>query len=158
MGDRVYVYPLENVTIGTAVCDIATMIPGAANGVVLHHIHLEANVSAQGPGFRMRLKRGTAGATVTTGSAGAAATVRPVDPVDAAVVGTYRIGDTTQATSSGSFDTLAGFFWDVALPFDHMPAPEDRERCVALGGLILDLPAVVVSTIISGYVKFALVP
>ena len=155
MGDRVYTLSIENVTIGTAVSDIVNLMPLSANGIVLHHIHLEANVSAEAA-LRMRLKRGSA--TVTVGSGGSAATVSPVDPLDAGVTGTYRVGDTSQATTTGAFTTLAGFYWDVALPFDHLPAPEDRERCAISSALILDLPAVITSTVISGYVKFAVVP
>lgn len=156
MGDRVYTVPIENGTIGTAVQDIFSLLCGAGNGVVLHHIHLEANVSAEAA-LRMRLKRGTA--TVTQGSGGSAPTPAPVDAADASSSGvTAHIGDTTQATTSGAFTTLAGFYWDVALPFDHMPAPEDRETCIASQALILDLPATIASTTISGFVKFAIKP
>jgi hypothetical protein len=155
MGDRVYTIPFENISIGTAVQDIFALIPGAANGITLHHIHLEAAVSSEAS-LRMRLKRGSA--TVSAGSGGSAATVSPVDPADAGVTGTYRLNDTSQATTTGAFTTIAGFQWDVALPFDHLPAPEDRERCAVSGALILDLPATIIATTISGYVKFAEVP
>ena len=154
MGDRVYTMPIDSVTFGTAASDIFTLMGLTVNGIVLHHIHLEANVTAEAA-LRFRLKRLTA--TAVTGSGGAAGTPVPCDPLDAAVVGTYRIGDTAQATG-GATNILAGFYWDVALPFDHLPAPEDRERCSVLSALVLENSAVIVSTVISGYVKFALVP
>ena len=154
MRDRVYVVPFENVTIGTAVADIFSLLAGSAAFIEVHHIHLEANVSAQAA-LRMRLKRGTA--TVAQGSGGTAPTPAPVDDSDAAASGvTVHLDDTTQATTSGAFTTLAGFYWDVSLPFDHLPAPEDREKCKGGEVLVLDLPATIVSTVISGYVKFAL--
>lgn len=156
MGQRVYTVPIENLTIGTAVQDIFSLVTGASNGVELHHIHLEANVGAEAA-LRMRLKRGTA--TVTQGSGGSVVTPVPVDANDGASSGvTAHIGDTTQATTTGAFTNLAGFQWDVALPFDHFPAPEDRETSTVSQTLILDLPAVVTSTTISGYLKYRQLP
>ena len=156
MGQRIYTVPIENVAIGTAVQDIFSLLCGASNGIELHHIHLEANVSAEAA-LRMRLKRGAA--TVTQGSGGTVVTAPPLDVNDAALSGvTCHINDTTQATTTGAFTTLAGFFWDVALPFDHMPAPEDRETCTVSQALILDLPATITATTISGYLKFRQLP
>lgn len=156
MGQRIYTTTIENVAIGTAVQDIFSLLTGAGVGIELHQIHLEASVSAEAA-LRMRLKRGTA--TVTQGSGGTNQTPAPVDVSDAAASGvTAHINDTTQATTTGAFTTLAGFQWDVALPFDHLPAPEDRETCGVSQILILDLPAVITSTTISGYIKYRIWP
>lgn len=154
MGDRVYICKIPSVSIGTAVQDVVAMF-STTKGLILHHLHLEANVAAEAA-LRMRLKR--ASATVTTGSGGAAGSPVPVDPSDASVSTTVRLSDKTQATTSGAFVDLAEFYWDLSLPFDHLPAPEDRERCVINGGLFLDLPATIAATTIAGYVKFAEVP
>jgi hypothetical protein len=156
MGSRVYTVPIENVSIGTAVQDIFSLLASSAVGIVLHHIHLEAGGVSSAAEIRMRLKRGTA--TVTQGSGGTAPTPAPLDVSDAAAVATTHINDTTQATTSGAFTTLAGFNWNVLLPFDHLPAPEDRETCKVSQALILDLPAVITATTISGFIKFAEVP
>jgi hypothetical protein len=157
MGSRVYTVPIENVSIGTAVQDVFSLVAGAAGGIIIHHIHLEAAVSAESA-LRMRLKRGTA--TVTQGSGGTVVTPPPVSQNDAAAANvTAHINDTTQATTTGAFTTLAGFNWDTALPFDHLPAPEDREDCAASSCLILDLPAVLSAAVtVSGYFKYQLVP
>lgn len=156
MGQKVYSVPIENVTIGTAVQDIFSLLAGSSNGIELHHIHLEANVVGEAA-LRMRLKRGTA--TVSQGSGGSAPTPTPCDATDGAASGvTAHINDTSQATTTGAFTTLGGFYWDVALPFDHLPAPEDRETCTVSQSLILDLPAVIASTVISGYVKYRQLP
>ena len=153
MGDRVYVVPIENVTIGTAVQDIFSLVTGSSNGLVLHHIHLEASVTAEAP-LRLRLKRGTA--TVSQGSGGTVVTPAPLSYQNTLAAQTVtHINDTSQATTSGAFTTLAGFQWDLALPFDHLPSPEDREDCKASQAIILDLPATITSTVISGYIKFA---
>jgi hypothetical protein len=154
MGDRVYICKIPSVSIGTAVQDVIALF-STTKGLVLHHLHLDASVSAEAA-LRMRIKR--ASATVTTGSGGAAGSPVPVDPADAATATTVRLSDTTQATTSGAFVDMAEFYWDVALPFDHLPSPEDRERCVINGGLFLDLPATITATTISGYVKFSEVP
>jgi hypothetical protein len=151
MGDRVYVLPIVSTTIGTAVADIFTLSATSSKGIVLHQIHLTANVSAEAA-LRIRLKRSSA--AITNGTGGAAGAPIPADPADAAVSITSRVGDiTTQAT--GTFLTVWEDYWDTALPFDFMPAPEDRPTSLVSGGFVLDLPAVIVSTIIAGYVAFA---
>ncbi len=156
MRPRVYVVPLENVAIGTAVGDIFSLLASSANGITIHWIHLEAAVSAEAA-LRMRLKRGTA--TVTQGSGGTAPTPASVDVNDTkSAASTAHIDDTTQATTTGAFTTLAGFQWDVALPFDYLPPPEDRISCTVSQCLILDLPATIAATTISGFVKFEETP
>ena len=155
MGDRVYTCPIPSVSIGTAVQDIFAIIGASSKAAVLHHIHLEANVTGQAS-LRMRLKRGSA--TVSAGSGGTAGSPVPVDPADAAATLVVRLNDTVQATTSGAFVEMVEFYWDVALPFDWLPAPEDRERMAVSGGLILDLPATIAATTIAGCVKYSEVP
>lgn len=153
MSKVVYTVPIENVSIGTAVQDIFSLLAGSAGGIEIHHIHLEsANTAAAS--LRMRLKRGTA--TVSQGSGGTNVTPAPVAHGDASsTITTSHINDTSQATTTGAFTTLAGFLWDTVLPFDHLPAPEDRESCNAAEILILDLPATITAVTVSGYIKFA---
>lgn len=149
---RVYTVPIENVSIGTAVQDIFSLLADSSGGLELHHLHLESNDTAAAT-LRMRLKRGSV--TVTQGSGGSAPTPVPLDPNDTASVVTAHINDTSQATTTGAFTTLAGFLWDLVLPFDHLPAPEDREKCAKSQILILDLPATITAVTVSGYAKFA---
>lgn len=156
MGQRIYVTTIENVAIGTAVQDIFSLVTGASNGLELHYIRLEANVSAEAA-LRMRLKRGTA--TVTQGSGGTNQTPTALDANDGASSGiTAHINDTTQATTTGAFTTLAGFQWDVALPFEFLPAPENRPTITVSQALILDLPATITSTTISGFIMYRQLP
>lgn len=153
MGQKIYTVPIESVAIGTAVQDIFSLLTGASNGIEIHHIHLEANVSSEAA-LRMRLKRGTG---VSQGSGGSVVTPAPCDATDPAASGvTAHINDTAQAT--GTFTTLAGYFWDVALPFDDLPAPEDRITCTVSQALVLDLPATITSTTISGFLKYRQLP
>lgn len=152
-GSRVYITPIDNVTIGTAVQDIFALKAGTGNGIRIHWIHLECSNTSSAP-IRMRLKRGTA--TITLGSGGTNPTPAPVDIQDTLAAGTIsHINDTTQATTSGAFTNLAGFQWDTVLPWDFLPAPEDRPACAVSQGFILDLPAVIGATaVISGFIMW----
>lgn len=160
MGARIYVAAFDNVTVGTAVQDIFSLLAGAAKGIQLHHIHLEAAAITSAAQIRLRLKRGTA--TVTQGSGGSAPTPSIIDAGDTlASTTTAHCNDTTQATTSGNFTGLVEYFqWNVLLPFDYMPGPEDADRETALvaQALILDLPAVIVSTVMSGFIKWRETP
>lgn len=156
MGQKVYTLPITSTAIGTAVQDICSLVTGASNGIKIRHIHLDANVSAEAA-LRIRLKRGTG---VTQGSGGSVATslIQPTDVTDPALVGVIaHFNDTSQAT--GTFVELGEFYWDVSLPFDHVPVQdEDRETCTVSQALVIDLPATITSTTIAGYIKFQLLP
>jgi hypothetical protein len=159
MGRRIYVASFDNVAVGTAVQDIFSLLAGSAKGIQLHHIHLEAAGVTTAAQIRLRLKRGTA--TITNGSGGTNVTPVIVDAGDTlAATATAHVNDTTQATTNGAFSTLAMFQWNVLLPFDYMPGPEDEDREVALvsQALILDLPAGITQTTISGFIKWRELP
>ena len=156
MGRRVYVSPMDSATVGTAVQDIFALKTAASNGAQVHHIQLSAGGVTTAAEVRMRLKRATA--TFTLGSVGSAVTPVAVDAGDSlAATATTRINDTTQSTTSGAFTTLENFQWNVLLPFDYMPGPEDEDRdaCVFSQGLVLDLPATIgAAYTTSGFLKF----
>ena len=160
MGRRIYAAGFDSVSIGTAVQDIFSLLAGATKGVILHHIHLEASGITTAAQLRMRLKRGTA--TVTQGSGGSAPTPGAVDPGDSlAATAILHCNDTSQATTSGNFTGLIEYFnWNVLLPFDYMPGPEDedRERALVAQALILDLPATITATTVSGFMKWQETP
>jgi len=80
MGRRIYTAGFDNVSVGTAVQDIFSLLAGAAKGIQLHHIHLEAGGVTTAAEIRMRLKRGTA--TVTQGSGGSVPVPGAVDAGD----------------------------------------------------------------------------
>jgi len=159
MGRRIYSVPMDNATIGTAVQDVFSIKTPATKGAQLHHIQLSAAAVTTVAEIRMRLKRGTA--TVTQGSGGSAVTPAIVDFGDTlAAASVAHINDTTQATTSGAFTTLEFFQWNVLMPFDYMPGPEDEDRdtCDVAQALILDLPAVIVAVVASGFLKYRELP
>jgi hypothetical protein len=148
MGQRVYKAAFENVTV-SAIQDLFYLKAGAANGIELHQIDLSAgNVTAPAE-IRLRLKR--LPATVTVGSGGSSLTANSADSGDTkAATATARSNDTTQATTSGSAATLGAFQWNVLMPFQYLPAPEDRDVIQAGEALVLDIPGTPASTIVSG--------
>jgi hypothetical protein len=156
MGRRIYKSAVDTVAIGTAVQDIWMIHSAASNGVQLHWAQCTAASVTTAAQLRLRLKRGTA--TVTNGSGGTAPAMNLVDDGDSKAAGsTVRANDTTQATTSGNFTGFVEYFqWNVLLPFDYMPGPEDEDRptCSVSEALILDLPAVIVATTISENVSW----
>jgi len=153
---KIYVVPIDNVSIGTAVQDIFSLKSTAGNGIIIHWIHLESTNVSAAP-LRMRLKRGTA--TVTQGSGGSAPTPAPLSGLNTiAALSTAHINDTSQATTSGAFTTLFNFNWDTVLPFDFLPPPENRPDCGVSQGWILDLPATIVAVTVSGFLVFEETP
>src|SRR5688572_4064006 len=103
---RIYTVSFENVTIAAAqdlvalkgstgkVCKLLRAWLGMTNTTIQ---------TAQG----LRLNFKYASATLTLGSGGAAGTIVPVDPGDAAASFTARTNDTTQATTTGAFSRIA---------------------------------------------------
>lgn len=141
MNQRVYTAFFDNVTVGTAVQDLLYLKAGAGSGIELHYISLTAGGVTSASEIRVRLKRGTG--TVTAGSAGSALTPAALNSGDTkAVQATARSNDTTQATAT-TFTTLCVWQWNVLMPLEYFPAPEDRISCLASEGLVLDFPAVI---------------
>jgi len=160
MGRRIYSAGFNAVSCGTAVQDIFSLLAAATKGIQLHHIHLEASGVTTAAQLDLRLKRGTA--TVTQGSGGSAPTPGAIDAGDSlAATAVLHCNDTTQATTSGNFTGLVEYFnWNVLLPFDYMPGPEDEDRETALinQALILDFPSTIVATTITGFIKWREIP
>jgi hypothetical protein len=156
MGRRIYKSGIDNVAIGTAVQDIWNLFAGSSNGIQLHWLQATAASVTTAAQIRLRLKRGTA--TVTNGSGGSTPAKNLVDDGDSKASGsTVHANDTTQATTSGNFTGFVEYFqWNVLLPFDYMPGPEDEDRptCSVSEALILDLPAVITATTISSNVAW----
>lgn len=158
MGQRVYVSAFDNVSIGTAVQDILSILAGSGNGVELHYIELNAAGVSAAAEIRMRLKRFT-GATITAGSGGTAPAMNALDEGDSkAATATVRANDTTQSTTTGTNTPLMYWQWNVLLPFQYLPAPEDRPVIAASDKLILDLPATITATTVSGIIKWRELP
>jgi hypothetical protein len=156
VGQRIYKTTFENVTI-SAVQDIFSLKAGAANGVEIHQIDLSAGGVTAPAEIRLRLKR--LPATVTQGSGGTSPTVNAADSGDTkASTATVHANDTTQATTSGTAATLGVWQWNVLLPWQYLPAPEDRDVCQAAEAWILDIPGAPASTVVSGTIAWRELP
>jgi hypothetical protein len=157
MGQRVYTAFFDQVSIA-AVQDALSLKAGAANGIELHHIMLTANGVTSPAEIRLLLKRATG--TATQGTGGSTPTAIAVDDGDTkASAATVHANDvTTQMTGSVATQTLMPWNWNVLLPFEYLPAPEDRELCQAGEGFALNVPAAPVSTLVSGFIKWRELP
>jgi hypothetical protein len=156
MGQRVYKTYFENVTVA-AVQDLFLLKAGSVNGIELHQIDLSAGGVTAPAEIRLRLK--VLPATVTNGSGGTAPVMSPSDSGDTkAATGTVRSNDTTQATSSGTVKILQAHQWNVLLPWQYLPAPEDREMIQATEAIVLDIAGTPASTIISGAIAWRELP
>lgn len=160
MGRRIYESSFDTVAVGTAVQDIFSILAAATKGIQLHWIQLTAAGVTTAAEIRLRLKRGTA--TLTQGSGGSVPSINIVDSGDTlAGTAVVHANDTTQATTSGNFTGYVKYFqWNVLLPFDYMPGPEDEDRpaCLVAQSFILDLPAVIVATTMSGFINWRELP
>jgi hypothetical protein len=107
--------------------------------------------------IRLRLK--VLPATVTAGTGGTAPVMSPADSGDTkAATATARANDTTQATSSGTVKTLQAWQWNVLLPWQYLPAPEDRDVIQAGEQITLDIPGAPASTVVSGSITWRELP
>lgn len=157
MGQRVYSIFFDNVTI-SAVQDVFLLKAGTSNGLEIHQIDLSAGGVTAPAEIRLRLKR--LPATVSVGSGGSAPTPQAIDSGDtkASSLVAAKANDTTQATSSGTAVILGAHQWNVLLPWQYLPTPEDRERIQANEAFVLDIPGGPATTVVSGTIKWAELP
>lgn len=159
MGRRIYSAGFDNVTVGAAVQDIFSLLAPAAKGAQIHWAHLEAGGVTSPAQIRLRMKRGTG--TCASGTGGSAPTPGFVDPGDTlAAAAVLHCNDTAQSTAT-SFTTFIKYSqWNVLLPWDYQPGPEDEDRDVILPGQlwVLDLPGVITGTFVSGFLQWRELP
>ncbi len=156
MGQRVYKTAFDNITIA-AVQDIFSLKAGSANGIELHQIDLSAGGVTAPAEIRVRLKR--LPATVTQGTGGNALTGFAADSGDTKTsTATARSNDTTQSTTTGTAVALGAWQWNVLLPWQYLPAPEDRDMIQAGEALVLDIPGAPASTVVSGTIVWRELP
>lgn len=153
MGQRIYKQIFENISIA-AVQDVFSLKAGAMNGLELHQIDLSAGGVTSPAEIRLRLKIGSA--TVTLGSGGTNVTPSGASSGDMkAATATLHCNDTTQATTTGAFRSVGAWQWNVLVPFQYLPAPEDREEIAAAEAIILDIPGTPsAATLVSGTISW----
>lgn len=157
MGQRVYTAQFHNVSV-SAIQDLLSIKAGSANGVEVHYVSLTATGQTTPSEFDIQVKR--LPATVTAGSGGSAPTMAAVDDGDTkSATATVRANDTTQATTSGTAVTCESEYWNVLLPYNHMPAPEDRYVLQASEELVWALSTAPGSaTTLAGTIKWRELP
>jgi hypothetical protein len=139
--ERLYSISFENVSLA-AVQDIFALKASATNGLEIRRISISAGGVTSPAELRLRLKRMPA--TVTIGSGGSAPAVQKVSSrLNIASLSTNaRANDTTQATTSGTAQSLANWQWNVLNEFLEIPPTEgERWECDVSEALILDIVA-----------------
>lgn len=126
---RVYTVVFVAVS-ATAVQDLFYIKPAADKPISLHRVKVSNVGGTADAGDAqeelLRVETIFLPATVTAGSVGTAPTPSPVVPNDAAAGATTRVNDTTVATTSGTAKTLDADGFNVRVPYDYLPALDDR--------------------------------
>lgn len=123
MTGRVYTIEFDNVSVA-AVQDALAVYAGSGMAFKVHEVTLGQITATSIGNLRLTLKR--LPATVTAGSGGSTPTPRKLNNGDAAATVTAHANDTTQATTSGTSQTLRGDIFNVINGFLYQPAPDDR--------------------------------
>jgi hypothetical protein len=158
MGQRVYTTIFDNVNIAV-IQDLFSLKAGAANGIEIHQIDFSAGGVTAPAEFRILLR--SFPATVTSGTGGTAPVISPSDSGDTkASTATARANDiTTQMSTSGTAKTVGAYQWNVLMPFQYLPAPEDRDVIQAAEGFSCNVPSAPgVAVLVSGTIKWRELP
>jgi hypothetical protein len=135
MGRRIYqtAVPTALNMSGSSPIDFWTIKSSASNGIQLHWTQITAaGITGTGQ-VALTLQRYTAGSTsAALGSGGTAPAIYPIDDGDSrASSSVVHFNDSaTRATNGtgGATTPSKPFNWNVLLPFDYMPGPEDEDR------------------------------
>jgi hypothetical protein len=151
--ERLYTISFESVSV-SAVQDLFALKCSSSNGAEIRRISLSAGGVTSPAEIRLRLKR--LPSTVTIGSGGSTPTVQKVSSRNgqSSLMSNARTNDTTQASTSGTAQTLAVWQWNVLQEFLEVPPTEgERWECDSSEALIFDLVAAPGSaTTLSGYI------
>lgn len=122
MGERVYTMEFSAVSVA-AVQDLLAIYTGATKAIRVHEVVLGQVTATTIGNLGITLKRLLP--TVTSGSGGAAGTLVPINPGDAAATVTGRTNDTTQATAT-STNIIRSDVVNVLNGYQYLPPPDDR--------------------------------
>lgn len=143
---EIFTIVCENVAV-SAKEDILAAYAASTKKLRLIAVELAANGQTTVGNYPIRLRY--LPATVTSGSGGAAATPKNVNPDGAASSFTARANDTVQATTSGTaadivasqFNPINGYYWQTPTPLT------DEPKCDQSGAFVLSLDAAPGATI-----------
>jgi hypothetical protein len=124
MGRRVY-QAQNNTTTFTSVVEIVAVRSGALNGLQLHW--LQATAGGVTTPIQLALTLNRKFGTTTSLGTGTAGTPLPVDDQDGTAKSTVQFFATAASTGTSTAN-LKAFQWNLLLPFDYMPGPEDEDR------------------------------
>ena len=139
----------------TALQDLFSIIAGANAPITLLSCVISQSTDygdSEEEGLLIDIIRGNG----TVGSGGSAPTVRKHDTHGGAAIGTVRANDTTEA-SAGSEESLFPVVWNIRMPWEYRPIPEERIRVDTVDDIVavrlLDAPSD--SLTVSGVITWA---
>lgn len=137
MARGVYTVKIDNLSVAAGQ-DLFALYAGASRKLRIVGLALGQVTQTTIGALRFRLMR--LPATVTPGSGGASATPQKTDPTDAAATFTARVGDTTQATTSGTASEQYGDVWNLVngYPPTFYPPPV-QAKCDLSEALVVSL-------------------
>lgn len=152
MGERVYSMAFAGVSVSAAQ-DLLAVYTGPAKAIRIHEVVLGQTTATTIGNLQISLKR--LDATVTDGSGGAVATIIAINPGDAAASVTGRTNDTTQATTTGTSQTVRSDVMNVLNGYQYLPPPEDQPIIGLNSAFIVSLDsAPTAAEVFSGTVVF----
>jgi hypothetical protein len=134
---RLYAVTFNAVAV-VAAQDLFALTATASMAFKVHYIELGQKTLTSWEAKEIQLRYMPA--VVTTGSGGAAATPRPLNPSDVAATVTARTNDTALTTSSGTAYDMLDRDWEFLNGFIWMPAPEQRPIVKPGAAIVLRLP------------------
>jgi hypothetical protein len=145
---RVYTVEFENVTwaVGSGDIDAFSIDPGTDKPTAIKSVVIKTTSElqeAQEEWLRLRIIRGH----TTVGSGGAAATARPLSPVDTAYGGSVRTNDTTVASAGTGLNLWSDAF-QVRIGYELFRAPEDYFWTSGADFLVVRLMAAVTDDVV----------
>ncbi len=130
---RVYTATFAGVAV-TALQDLFSLIAGANAPITLISCVISQSSDygdSEEEGLLIDIIRGNG----TVGSGGSAPTVRKLDTHGGAAIATVRANDTTEA-SAGTEESLYPVVWNIRMPWEHRPLPEERIRVDTVDDII----------------------
>lgn len=134
---RLYAVTFNAVSV-VAPQDLFALTATANMALKIHYIELGQKTLTSWEAKEVRLRY--LPSVVTSGSGGAAATPRPLNPSDVAATVTARTNDTVAATSSNTIYDMLDRDWEFLNGFFWMPAPEQRPIVKPGAAMVLNLP------------------
>jgi hypothetical protein len=125
------VYATQFSTAVTSARDLVEINASSTSGFCLHAIEIAQSSDTDNENLALLFHRGTA-----SGTGGSSATAAPIDPGDAAFLGSVEVNNTTRSTTGAIFHRTA---FSVLSGYSFVWTPETRPQAEASGRIVVSL-------------------